>query len=281
MDGQHQAVQYALLCSQQCAIEPTCRCCCCFCCFCLGALAAVALGTSSVAAAAPAVEAARTSTEAVSLQKTDRLRGAPASSGTARRAARPAASCKGFLQTNRIVSNTIVHVQSMQWPRKEVAKANSALEGLSSCLLHTPRMASHSRLIRRHSHRIAPLCPLLSAQPTTLRGMNFQTSAPVRNGVAAAAAGVPIQRRRRQGRAPVAPPLAAAAAEVPSAGSQLCIEEGADVVGTVVWAGPKGAKVLLPDNSVGFMPSREAPYVIRDANEERAPDSGRNQVRHG
>lgn len=79
----------------------------------------------------------------------------------------------------------------------------------------------------------------------------------------------------------MAPPLAAAAAEVPSAGSQLCIEEGADVVGTVVWAGPKGAKVLLPDNSVGFMPSREAPYVIRDANEERAPDSGRNQVRHG
>lgn len=87
------------------------------------------------------------------------------------------------------------------------------------------------------------------------------------------------QRWRRLGRAPVAPPPAAAAPAAPAAFTSSAIEEGADVVGTVVWAGPKGAKVLLPDDSVGFMPSREAPYVIRDANEDRAPDSGRNQVR--
>ena len=49
------------------------------------------------------------------------------------------------------------------------------------------------------------------------------------------------------------------------------LEEGRDVVGQVVWAGPKGAKVLLPDDTVGFMPSREAPCVIRDALEERLP----------
>ena len=42
------------------------------------------------------------------------------------------------------------------------------------------------------------------------------------------------------------------------------------VVGTVVWAGPKGAKVQLLDSPhmVGFMPSREAPFVIRDFEDE-------------
>lgn len=47
------------------------------------------------------------------------------------------------------------------------------------------------------------------------------------------------------------------------------------MVGRVLWAGPKGAKVLLPDDTVGFMPSREAPFAIRDALEDRAPAASR------
>ncbi|KAL4854066.1 30S ribosomal protein S1 [Chlorella vulgaris] len=47
------------------------------------------------------------------------------------------------------------------------------------------------------------------------------------------------------------------------------LEAGAQVVGTVLWAGPKGAKVLLPNDVVGFMPLREAPFTIRDASEDR------------
>lgn len=61
-----------------------------------------------------------------------------------------------------------------------------------------------------------------------------------------------------------------------SAAAAPALAEGDDVVGTVVWAGPKGAKVLLPDASVGFMPSREAPYVIRDPNEEWSPPQNRD-----
>ncbi len=97
----------------------------------------------------------------------------------------------------------------------------------------------------------------------------------------AVASSAPTQRRRSQNRLSVAPPLTAAAPAAPAASTSSAFEEGADVVGTVVWAGPKGAKVLLPDDSVGFMPSREAPYVIRDANEDRISDGGRNQVRFG
>ncbi|KAL4450617.1 hypothetical protein ABPG77_000973 [Micractinium sp. CCAP 211/92] len=95
--------------------------------------------------------------------------------------------------------------------------------------------------------------------------------------VVAVASSAPTQRRRSQNRLSVAPPLTAAAPAAPAASTSSAFEEGADVVGTVVWAGPKGAKVLLPDDSVGFMPSREAPYVIRDANEDRISDGGRNQ----
>ena len=72
---------------------------------------------------------------------------------------------------------------------------------------------------------------------------------------------------------------AAAAAEAPEAPT-CSYEEGADVLGTVVWAGPKGAKVELPDGSVGFMPSREGPFVIRDALEERAPGAVRDVSMH-
>lgn len=89
----------------------------------------------------------------------------------------------------------------------------------------------------------------------------------------AAQAAVPAARRGRHQRAtarvlaaaPEAPPAPAA-----TAAAAASLEEGADVVGTVLWAGPKGAKVLLPDDSVGFMPSREAPFVIRDALDDRA-----------
>jgi hypothetical protein len=49
------------------------------------------------------------------------------------------------------------------------------------------------------------------------------------------------------------------------------LQEGTEVVGTVVWAGPKGAKVLLANKVMGFMPMREAPFVIRDSLEEPAP----------
>ena len=52
--------------------------------------------------------------------------------------------------------------------------------------------------------------------------------------------------------------------------SSFTLTEGAHVVGAVVWSGPKGAKVLLPDDTVGFMPAREAPFAIRDVLEERA-----------
>jgi hypothetical protein len=61
-----------------------------------------------------------------------------------------------------------------------------------------------------------------------------------------------------------------------SAAAAPALAEGDDVVGTVVWAGPKGAKVLLPDASVGFMPSREAPYIIRDPNEDWSPPQNRD-----
>ncbi|EFN51854.1 hypothetical protein CHLNCDRAFT_139746 [Chlorella variabilis] len=74
-------------------------------------------------------------------------------------------------------------------------------------------------------------------------------------------------RRRQQ--------LGAVAAAAPLAQSAAAVQEGAEVVGTVVWAGPKGAKVLLPDDTIGFMPSREAPFVIRDALEDRATPAGR------
>lgn len=78
-------------------------------------------------------------------------------------------------------------------------------------------------------------------------------------------------RRRQQ--------LGAVAAAAPLAQSAAAVQEGAEVVGTVVWAGPKGAKVLLPDDTIGFMPSREAPFVIRDALEDRATPAGREVCR--
>lgn len=52
------------------------------------------------------------------------------------------------------------------------------------------------------------------------------------------------------------------------------LQDGTEVVGTVVWAGPKGAKVLLENKVIGFMPTREAPYFIRDSVEEPATPGG-------
>ena len=72
---------------------------------------------------------------------------------------------------------------------------------------------------------------------------------------------------------------AAAAVRTPERGVQGSeVQEGAQVVGTVLWAGPKGAKVQLADDTIGFMPSREAPFVIRDALEE-CSSAPRREVR--
>lgn len=85
-----------------------------------------------------------------------------------------------------------------------------------------------------------------------------------------------LLRPRRGGRLGVRAAAAAAngTAAAGQAGGALTLSEGAHVVGAVVWSGPKGAKVLLPDDTVGFMPAREAPYAIRDV-EERAPAASR------
>ena len=77
-------------------------------------------------------------------------------------------------------------------------------------------------------------------------------------------------RQTAGGRPGVQARAAAAAAAAPAAAAGA-LAEGDHVVGAVVWSGPKGAKVLLPDDSVGFMPAREAPYAIRDALEDRTP----------
>lgn len=55
--------------------------------------------------------------------------------------------------------------------------------------------------------------------------------------------------------------------------------EGAELVGVVVHSTPKFAKIALSDNTVGFMPAREAPFSIRDSQEERASGAAAREVR--